>query len=356
MAALKMSSRTKPRRQRRTSSFSSSSSTGCHRPSRTSAAPLLHLLACAATAALLPAAAAKTLATGGPNPEHWEDRYPGCRQGLELAQLVRRPGEEVLCGGQFETCFQAAAATADLGLRLDGYCRCLSAHKLCVMAQLDTVTTRNGSLAAPLGCPDIALSRLCVTQQAVVLSRLNFHETSIWKCTACAASAGDTDARCLSGLRPTTCDCHFECPAAYNIRETMCHGFRCHSISCLLSLMGCWVADNSCSKLEAWYLCLYDASLVTKDSGGNFMNATRGLGCRLKRCRDAIIHLDPSPMQAYLWVGMFALVFLVSIAVLIVLGSQGRKEYRHVTKQYKLAIKTQHNHADLLQSISKAFD
>ena len=280
-----------------------------------------------------------SISTGGPLPSDWEDTYPGCRSALIEGQLAADAGSYVpVCASEHEACITAANALAERSQQSFELCRCLGRFKECARETVDQISFRNGTRIAPLGCPEIMFSRICALQEDVVRKGLSFTEDAQWSCSSCADSVQSYPESCAAAVRNEQCDCHFQCPDDYS---SSCDGYRCHSISCLLSMMNCWI-DQGCRDEDAWYLCLYDQSILTyTEKTKEYVPGVRGLGCRLQRCREAIVHLDPSSIQAYTWIGLYAVILVLGICILWVSHSNGMANNRALTKRYGLGTRRQ---------------
>eukprot|EP01060_Flectonema_neradi_P040838 TRINITY_DN9450_c0_g1_i1.p1 TRINITY_DN9450_c0_g1~~TRINITY_DN9450_c0_g1_i1.p1 ORF type:complete len:311 (+),score=33.56 TRINITY_DN9450_c0_g1_i1:68-934(+) len=274
------------------------------------------------------------LLTGGPfhnskNQTDWEDMYPGCADAIDKTLDPRRAVLSQGCSVQFDACIHAAEETGDK--KQLNLCECLFSLRLCV---INVVNTQFAGTAVN-GCPDIVYSRMCKGNEANIQERyLTFEERNEWSCTSCS-DKNTVSQDCVDGLDSEDCLCNFSCD-----QESCPDGFKCHSFTCVLMQLRCWVFEKKCSRNDAWNLCIHDTpSLVptTTSSGGVTFNLTsRDLRCRLATCQEAISRIDHDDMPAYRWLFAFSAILVLGLCILSACHYVGRRNYEQNMLRYKL--------------------
>ena len=273
--------------------------------------------------------------TGGPNQNSkneadWEDRYPGCSNAIDKALDPKRAVSSQGCSVQYDTCIHAAEEPGAKDKKLFNLCECLFTYRLCVINIVNT----QFAATAPFGCPDIVYSRMCKGNEVNLIDQyLTFSESNDWSCSSCSDKNKASQA-CIDGLDSADCTCNFSC------NEQDCDGFKCHSFTCVLMQLRCWVFEKQCSRNDAWNLCVHDTvSLVpmTTASGGVTFNlTTRDLGCRVPICQEALSRIDYDDMPAYQWTGAFCAIFIFWLSILTLCHYTGKNSFERNMIRYKL--------------------
>eukprot|EP01062_Namystynia_karyoxenos_P040776 TRINITY_DN29689_c0_g1_i1.p1 TRINITY_DN29689_c0_g1~~TRINITY_DN29689_c0_g1_i1.p1 ORF type:complete len:350 (+),score=50.46 TRINITY_DN29689_c0_g1_i1:76-1050(+) len=283
-------------------------------------------------------------ATGGAtqdseDPNDWQPRYgygpndtypagAGCLStatGIDVA-LAQPNIASPFCETTFEKCKEEAAA--DPLTKLKELCKCLLHYKQCISQTLATLNANAPQGLSTQGCPPIVLSRICSTKEQAVSADLSFDEGTLWSCAACSGADGEEPGSCIDNL--ASCTCH---TAACEDGATGC---KCQSMACLVQLLRCWVYEQGCSSLSAWYLCLYDtAALVGEEDNGTtkYGDGDRDLRCSVATCREAITHLKFDDNLAYLYVSVYVCVLVLGLgAVLYVRWTNRRFRLRRLAE------------------------